>query len=60
MGKEDKIFFETKKEANKRRRKEVLNRPPETRLSFFLNMVEESIFQSDLSFSENKNNFIIE
>ncbi len=60
MGKEDKIFFETKKEANKRRRKEVLNRPPETRLSFFLNMIEETIFQSDLSFSENKNNFIIE
>jgi hypothetical protein len=62
MDSEKLIRFETKNEANERRRKEALNRTPHERFMFFLEMVQEmQVFQSSMPHPNRfKNNFILE
>ena len=62
METEQKIFFASKEENNKRRLKEALARTPHVRLIFFLKLCEEmQVFAKDEPHPNRaKNNFIIE
>ena len=62
MKAEQKIFFGSKEENNKRRLKEALARTPHERLVFFLRMCEEmQVFENSTPHPNwAKNNFIIE
>lgn len=57
-----KIFFGSKKENNKRRLKEALARTPHERLVFFLKLCEEmQVFETGSPHPNDvKNNFIVE
>ncbi len=59
---EQKIFFASKAENNKRRLKEALARTPHERLVFFLKLCEEmQVFETGSPHPNRaKNNFIIE
>lgn len=56
------LRFETKEEANERRREETLERDPHERLMFFLELVQEmQFFQTSTPHPNRlKNNFILE
>ena len=62
MKAEQKIFFGSKEENNKRRLKEALARTPHERLVFFLRMCEEmQVFENNTPHPNRaKNNFIVE